>query len=77
MIDGVTVLSFVFIAILKSISPVKPPAISLFLSNLFIFEMSMPFNKILLDEVSEIVLQLVPLKVFQVVLLSNDIKQFI
>ena len=67
-------MSFVFIAILKSISPVKPPVISLFLSNLFIFEMSMPFNKMLLGVVSEIVLQLVPLKVFHVVLLSNDIK---
>ena len=68
-------MSFVFIAILKSISPVKPPAISLFLSNLFIFETSIPFNKMLLGVVSEIVFQLVPLKVFHVVLLSNDNKE--
>ena len=65
-------MSFVFIAILKSIFPVKPPAINLDLSNSFTFGISIPFNKILLGVMSEITFHVLPSKVFHVVLLSNE-----
>ena len=67
----------VFNAILKSIFPVKPPEINLVLSNEFTAFKLIPFNKILFGVTSEMVIQMAPLNVFHVVLLSKDIKQFI